>query len=36
MTLAKAGREPGYILRAADLGTGVGDMNDIRLRSVVI
>jgi len=36
MTLAKAGREPKYILRAADLGVGIGDLNDIRLRSVVI
>jgi hypothetical protein len=35
-TLVKSGREPGYILRAADLGVGVGDWNDIRLRSVVI
>jgi len=36
MTLAKAGREPNYILRAADLGVGIADWNDIRLRSVVI
>jgi len=36
MTLEKAGREPRYILRAADLGVGIGDFSDIRLRSVVI
>lgn len=36
MTLAKAGREPLYILRAADLGVGIGDMNDIVLRSAVV
>lgn len=35
-TLVKAGREPTYILRAAELGAGVGDWNDIRLRSVVV
>lgn len=35
-TLSKAGREPTYILRAAELGVGVGDWNDIRLRSVVV
>jgi uncharacterized protein (DUF362 family) len=36
MTLKKAGREPHYILRAADLGIGIGDMNDISLRSAVV
>jgi hypothetical protein len=36
MTLAKAGREPRYIFRAADLGVGIGDLSDIRLRSRVI
>jgi hypothetical protein len=33
-TLKAAGREPGYIALAADLGLGVHDMNAIRLRSV--
>lgn len=36
MTLKKAGREPRYIRRAAELGLGVHDMNDIRLKSTVI
>ncbi len=36
MTLKAAGREPRYLMRAAELGVGVHDWNDIRLRSVVI
>lgn len=36
MTLKKAGREPRYIERAAELGLGIHDMNDIRLRATVI
>lgn len=35
-TLAASGREPTYIQRAADLGVGIADWNDISLRSVVI
>ncbi len=36
MTLEKAGRKPRYIARAAELGIGVADMNQIRLRTAVI
>lgn len=35
-TLEASGRAPRYLSRAADLGVGVHDWNDIRLRSVVI
>jgi uncharacterized protein (DUF362 family) len=36
MTLERAGRTPTYIERAANLGVGIHDWNDIRLRSVTI
>lgn len=36
MSLEKAGRHPHYVSRAAELGVGVHDWNDIRLRSVII
>lgn len=36
MTLKAAGREPRYIHRAAELGLGIGDLNDIRLHKSVI
>ncbi len=36
MTLKAAGREPRYIRRAAELGIGVHDWNQLRLHSVVI
>ena len=36
MTLERAGRLPRYIHRAAELGIGIHDWNDIRLRSVTI
>jgi len=36
MTLEKAGRIPRYIQRAAELGIGIHDFNEIRLRSVTI
>lgn len=35
-SLREAGREPGYIRTAAELGLGVHDMNAIRLRKVAI
>jgi uncharacterized protein (DUF362 family) len=35
-TLTRAGREPGYIRTAAELGIGVHDRNAIRLREVAI
>jgi uncharacterized Fe-S center protein len=36
MTLEAAGRSPRYIERAAELGIGVYDWNDIELRQVTI
>lgn len=36
MTLERAGRKPTYMERAANLGVGLHDWNDIRLRSVII
>jgi uncharacterized Fe-S center protein len=36
MSLKKAGREARYLKRAAELGIGVYDWNELRLRSVVI
>jgi len=36
MTLKRAGREPRYLRRAAELGVGAHDWNEIRLRSVVL
>ncbi len=36
MTLERAGRAPRYLARAAELGVGVHDANDIRLRRVVL
>lgn len=36
MTLLKAGRDPRYLRRAAELGIGVHDWNELRLRSVVL
>jgi uncharacterized protein (DUF362 family) len=35
-SLKTVGREPGYIRTAAELGLGVHDLNDLRLRSVLI
>ncbi len=35
-TLAAAGRPPAYIKTAADLGLGVGDLNQIQMREVAI
>ncbi|HEY6561357.1 MAG TPA: DUF362 domain-containing protein [Polyangiaceae bacterium] len=35
-TLAKAGREPTYIARAAELGVGIHDTNKIRLQEISI
>lgn len=36
MSLSQAGRDPRYLRRAAELGIGVLDWNELRLRSVVI
>ena len=36
MTLERAGRKPRYLERAAELGIGVHDPNDLRLRQVVV
>jgi hypothetical protein len=34
--LASSGRDPAYIRTAAELGLGVGDLNEIRLKAVAI